>query len=223
MKRLSFDTRLPASTPGPLRLCVLITILGSDQVGLEAPLTACSPWFDGTLKLLRWVSSSRMQPSSLADVALGFICSSRRARRECYSKARLWNALFKHCSPAHTLYRTSSARWLKTREPRFKSQGLLNWDPRVFVEAAACSLPQPGWDGVDAVWNHLRPGWMGSLSLSGFSGLRRLGEVSAALWLWGRHHLGFYYFHYWLLKKISQWSYATAPKLHDELCNYYKT
>lgn len=43
-------------------------------------------------------------PGSSADRALGVICSSSGAWRECYSKAGLWNALFKHRGPAHTLY-----------------------------------------------------------------------------------------------------------------------
>lgn len=39
---------------------------------------------------------------SVADVAFGNICSSNCAWRQCYSKAWLWNALFKHYRLNHT-------------------------------------------------------------------------------------------------------------------------
>lgn len=51
---------------------------------------------------------------SLADGALGVICTSSCAWRECYSKAWLWNALFKHYRPAHTLHYVPFTCWLKT-------------------------------------------------------------------------------------------------------------
>lgn len=66
-----------------------------------------------------WIHRYRMcmriyWPGSLADWALGVICSSSCAWRECYSKAWLWNALFKHYKLTHTLYYVPVTCWLNT-------------------------------------------------------------------------------------------------------------
>lgn len=73
------------------------------------------------MKLLKYTLCIRLYTSgSLADVALGVICTSSCAWRECYSKAWLWNVLFKHYRPTHTLYHTSFSCWLKTQELHLK-------------------------------------------------------------------------------------------------------
>lgn len=58
--------------------------------------------------------------SWLISWQLAVISTSSCAGRECFSNAWLWNSLFKHYRPTHTLYYAPFTCWMKTKQWLFK-------------------------------------------------------------------------------------------------------